>query len=208
MSSTTTLLERNRVFAERFTDGDLPILPKLRTVVLTCGDARVDPAHILGLELGDAVVIRNNGGRVTDTVVDEVAALAFIVAQIDGDEPGPFELVIMQHTHCGAERFADPKVQHVLKEHIGVDVSSIAIADHEQSLRHDIDRLRDAASLPGHIVVSAYIYDVEHGGVTEIASPTSLESARTKSTSGEVGGSSAVASEMPSLTCESEGTHN
>ncbi len=76
MSNTTTLLERNRLFASDFAAADLPILPKLRTVVLTCGDARVDPAHILGLELGDAVVIRNNGGRVTPEVVQEIAALA------------------------------------------------------------------------------------------------------------------------------------
>ena len=84
MSSTTTLLERNRQFAGDFSAADLPILPKLRTVVLTCGDSRVDPAHILGLKLGDAAVIRNNGGRVTLEVVHEIAALAFMVAKMDG----------------------------------------------------------------------------------------------------------------------------
>ncbi|MBE9554394.1 MAG: carbonic anhydrase, partial [Proteobacteria bacterium] len=98
MSNTTTLLDHNRQFASDFSAADLPILPRLRTVVLTCGDSRVDPAHVLGLELGDAVVIRNNGGRVTPAVVHEIAALAFIVAKMDGGEPGPFELVIMQHT--------------------------------------------------------------------------------------------------------------
>ena len=67
MSSTTTLLHRNRQFASDFAAADLPILPKLRTVVLTCGDSRVDPEHILGLQLGDAVVIRNYGGRGTNT---------------------------------------------------------------------------------------------------------------------------------------------
>ena len=116
MSSTTTLLSRNRDFASDFAAGDLPFLPKLRTVVLTCGDSRVDPAHILGLELGDAVVIRNNGARVTPEVVHEIATLAFIVAKLDGAERGPFELVIVQHTQCGAERFADPDVQRALKD--------------------------------------------------------------------------------------------
>lgn len=205
MSSTTTLLERNRAFAASFVDGELPILPKLRTVVLTCGDSRVDPAHVLGLKLGDAVVIRNNGGRVTDAVVDEVAALAFIVAQIDGEMPGSFDLVIIQHTHCGAERFADPKVQYVLKEQLGVDVSSIAITDHVQSLKDDIRRLCDTDSLPGHIVVTGYIYDVEHGGLSEVAPPTSLEAARSGQQDVDRSERSNGDNQMPPLTCDTTG---
>lgn len=102
MSNATTLVDRNRQFASDFTTSELPILPKLRTAMLTCGDARVDPAHVLGLELGDAVIIRNNGGRVTREVVHEIAALSFMVAKMDGAETGPFALIIMQHTHCGA----------------------------------------------------------------------------------------------------------
>lgn len=174
MSSTTTLLERNRQFADDFTSADLPILPKLRTVILTCGDARVDPAHILGLELGDAVVIRNSGGRVTPAVVEEIAALSFIVAQMEGGKPGPFELVLMQHTQCGAERFADPNLQHALKEKTGIDVSSVAIVDHELSLREDVERLRNAPEVPGYIIVSGFIYDVQHGHVREVMAPTAL----------------------------------
>lgn len=176
MTSTTTLLERNRQFASDFSAADLKPLPKLRTVVLTCGDARVDPAHILGLKLGDAVVVRNNGGRVTPAVLEEIAALAFIVAKMDGDKPAPFELVIVQHTQCGAERFADPDFQHALKEHLGVDVSSVAIADHEESLREDVDRLRNAPAVPGYIIVSGYIYDVQSGQVCEIIPPAPLAS--------------------------------
>jgi len=176
MSNTTTLLNRNREFTSTFTAADLPVLPKLRTVVLTCGDSRVDPAHVLGLELGDAVVIRNNGGRVTQEVVHEIAALAFMVAMMDGDEPGPFELIIMQHTQCGAERFADPEFQRVLKEQIGVDVSSSAITDHEQSLREDVERLRSATEVPRHIVVSGFIYDVKNGFVREVIAPSAIGS--------------------------------
>lgn len=174
MSNTTTLLERNRQFASDFAAADLPILPKLRSVVLTCGDARVDPAHILGLELGDAVVIRNNGGRVTPEVVHEIAALSFLVARMDGAERGPFELIIIQHSECGAERFADPDLQRALKEQLGVDVSSVAITDHELSLREDVERLRSAPEVPGHIVVSGFIYDVRHGHVREVIAPAAL----------------------------------
>lgn len=176
MTNTALLLERNRRFADEFTAADLPILPKLRTVVLACADARVDPAHILGLELGDAVVIRNNGGRVTPAVLDEIAALAFMVARMDGAESGSFDLILMQHTQCGAERFADPGFQRALKEHIGIDVSSVAITDHEQSLHEDVERLRGAPAVPRHIVVSGLIYDVKHGTVREVIPPAALSS--------------------------------
>lgn len=174
MSSTTTLLDRNRRFAGDFASHDLPILPKLRTVILTCGDARVDPAHVLGLELGDAVVIRNNGGRVTPAVVEEIAALTFMVVQMEGGEPGPFELVLMQHTQCGAERFADPNLQSALKKKTGIDVSSVAITDHELSLHEDVERLRNAPEIPGYIMVSGFIYDVQHGNIREVIAPAPL----------------------------------
>ena len=174
MSNTTTLLNRNRQFVSDFAAADLPIIPKMRTVIITCGDSRVDPAHVLGLELGDAVVIRNNGGRVTQAVVEELAAMSFMVAKMDGAEPGPFEVVIIQHTQCGAERFADPDFQKILKEHVGVDVSSTAISDHDQSLREDVERLRSAPEVPGYIVVSGLIYDVQHGRVREVIAPAAL----------------------------------
>ncbi len=174
MNSTATLLDRNRQFASNFAAADLPPMPKLRTVVLTCADPRVDPAHILGLELGDGAVIRNTGGRVTREVIEEIAALAFMVSKIEGGEPGPFQLVIMQHTNCGAERFADPEFQHALKAHVGVDVSSVAITDHEQSLHEDVERLRTAPELPGHITVSGLLYDVEQGRAREIIAPAPL----------------------------------
>lgn len=174
MTSTAILQERNRHFAKNFTHGDLPILPKMRSVILTCVDARVDPAHVLGVELGDAVVIRNNGGRVTPAVIEEIATLAFMVAKLDGDAPEPFEVVIMHHTQCGAERFADPEFRKALKAHIGVDVSSVAISNHQDSLREDIERLRKADTVPGHIIVSGYIYDVKNGQIREVAPPKPL----------------------------------
>lgn len=176
MSSTMTLVERNRRFAGDFAAADLPILPKMRAVLLACGDARVDPAHVFGLEPGECVVIRNNGGRVTRAVIDEIAALAFVVARMDGGTPGPFELILMQHTQCGAERFADPGVQQAIKERLGVDVSESAIADHELSLREDVERLRTAPGVPGYIVVSGLLYDTRSGRVREVISPAPLGS--------------------------------
>lgn len=174
MSSTKTLTQRNHVFANQFAAADLPVLPKLRTVLLACGDARVDPAHVFGLELGDSVVIRNNGGRVTQDVLNEITTLAFMVAKMEGDKPGPFEVVLMQHTKCGAERFADPQFQSMIQQRLGVDVSHSAITDHEQSLRDDVERLRRAQEIPRYVVVSGYLYDVQTGRVREVIAPAAL----------------------------------
>ena len=174
MSTTPELLTRNQKFASDFAAADMPILPKLRTVIVTCVDARVDPAHVLGLELGDAVVMRNNGGRVTREVIEEIATLAFMVAKIDGDTPGSFEVVLMQHTQCGAERFADPAFQSAIKGHLGIDVSEVAITNHEKDLKRDIQRLRDAEEIPRYVVVSGFIYDVHDGLVRQIVAPAKL----------------------------------
>jgi len=174
MTNTATLINRNQQFANNFSAADLPMLPKLGMVIVTCGDARVDPAHVLGLELGDAVVIRNNGGRITQSVLEEIAAMSFMAAMMGKGKPGAFEVVIIQHTQCGAERFADPKFQKAIKEKIGIDVSSTAISNHEESLQEDVERLRNALELPGYIIVSGYIYDVQHGSVREVIAPSAL----------------------------------
>ncbi len=174
MQPTPTLLERNRQFADRFDGAALPMLPHLRTVVLTCGDPRVDPAHVLGLELGEAAVMRNNGGRVTTEVLHEIAAIAFLVGQLECGEPGPFHLILLQHTECGAERFADPQLQRTLHEKLGVDVAPVAIHDHEESLRADVERLRAAPEIPGYIVVSGLLYDVHTGRGRVVVPPAPL----------------------------------
>lgn len=174
MTSTPTLVARNAQFAETFALGDIPPLPKMRTVILTCADARVDPAHVLGLELGDAMVIRNTGGRVTPEVIDEITSLIFMVGMMTGDPQSKFELVLMQHTQCGAQRFADPQFQAALKAKTGVDVAPLAIADHDTSLRGDITLLRASANIPDHVILSAYVYDVSNGNLREVEGPAPL----------------------------------
>ncbi len=174
MTATSALLARNKSFSETFDAADLPALPKLGTMILTCIDARVDPAHVLGLDLGDAVVIRNNGGRVTDATLQEIGAIAFMVKQMSGGEGGGFELMILQHTQCGAQRLADPELQKMLKTSLEIDVAQSAIHDHEETMREDIERLRNAPGIPGNIVVSAFLYDVNTGKAREVVAPTVL----------------------------------
>lgn len=179
MSTQSELILRNRKFSSDFNHGEMPVLPALRTVLLTCADARVDPAHVLGLGLGEAVVIRNNGGRVTRAVIEEIATLAVMVTAItEGRETG-FELILMQHTQCGAQRLADPELRSMLKNKIGIDVSDYAISNHADDLMTDIGRLASAPELPDTIEVSAMLYDVSDGTAREVAPSRKLGDWRT-----------------------------
>ncbi len=174
MTPQSELLNRNKAFASSFDKADLPILPTLQTLI-ACLDARTDPAHLFGLELGDAVVIRNTGGRVTRAVIEEVATLAALVrAAINGQEPR-FNVILMQHTQCGAQRLAQPEMQAMMKDKLGIDVSEYAIHDQRSDLMGDIDRLCAAVQVPGGISVSATLYDVATGLVEEIAPAKSLQ---------------------------------
>ncbi len=176
MADVQTLIDRNLVFASSFDQGDLTILPRLSTLVLTCVDARVDPAHILGLELGDAVVMRNIGGRVTDDVVEHIAILQALVGLVGGGSAA-LEVAIVHHTDCGASRFANPQVRQRLGQAAGTGEAAIerlAITDPQTSVAEDLDRLRAAPTLPDELVVAGYVYDVTDGHVREAFAPASL----------------------------------
>jgi len=86
MSDLPQLLEGNRRFTAHFADGELPIRPRLSTIVLTCLDARVDPARLFDLQLGDALVIRNGGGRINPGVLADLAVLGLLTAALPGDK--------------------------------------------------------------------------------------------------------------------------
>ncbi|MCZ6462145.1 MAG: carbonic anhydrase [Actinobacteria bacterium] len=174
MTDTQTLIDRNHDFASSFNQGDLPLLPRLSTLVLTCLDARVDPAHLLGLELGDAVVMRNIGGRVTDEVIEQIAILRALAEFAGGVA---LEVAIVHHTDCGASRFANPEVRQRLGQAAGTGeaaIETLAITDPQTSVAEDIDRLRAAPTLPDELVVAGYVYDVTDGHVREAFAPASL----------------------------------
>ena len=105
------LLDSNRSFAEQFKAGDLKIRPRRSTILLTCVDARVDPAHFFGLELGDALVIRTTGGRVNPAVMTDLAVLGVLGSNLAGPGAVLPELVLIHHTDCGMSRFVDPVLQ-------------------------------------------------------------------------------------------------
>ena len=178
MSDLPQLLEGNRRFAAQFSDSTLPIRPRLSTVVLTCLDARVDPAHLFDLKLGDALVIRNAGGRINPGVLTDLAVLGLLAAALPGDKKMTPELVILHHTDCGMSRFADPSAQEALAQRLGIEPGDVArtmaITDPVKSVKDDIARLRETPGPPDTLVVSGLVYDVANGTVEQIVPPGPL----------------------------------
>jgi carbonic anhydrase len=176
MPDLDTLLERNRRFSESY-EGGLPTFPRLSTFVLTCVDSRVDPASFLGLELGDALVFRNPGARVTDAVELELGIMVALVSRGLGDAFAGLSLALIQHTGCGFERVDDPEVAADLSQRLGLAPSyfeGLANRDHARCLREDIERLRRSSLVPNRLVVSGHLYCVETGTLKEIVPPAPL----------------------------------
>ena len=175
MSDLAELYARNAAFAEDFDLGHLPIRPNLSTLILTCVDARVDPAHYAGIGVGDAFVLRNAGARVTDAVALEVSMLWMLMAMASGATPS-LELVIIEHTACGMARFADPEVAAKVTDRFGTAtvVDTYAIADPAESIRSDIERLRANEMVPSELAVSGHVYDIATGRLSTVVETAPL----------------------------------
>ncbi len=172
-----TLLERNRSFAAQFKAGDLTIRPRMSTILLTCVDSRVDPAHLLGLGLGDAVVIRNAGGRITPAVMGDLGVLGVLANNMPGGNAMQPELVVIHHTDCGMSRLANPAVQEQVAKKLGLsidEVAAMAITDPTTSVQDDVERLRLTPGTPDQLVVSGFVYDVSDGTVSQVVPPAPL----------------------------------
>ena len=158
-------LERNRAFAAAGGHEGAVVFPNLRLFVITCLDPRVDPAHFLGLELSDAIVVRNVGGRVTPEVINDIAFIGQIAETVLPDGP-LFEVAIVHHTQCGAGALADETFRHDYAQRIGADESELvdqAVLDPAATVTSDVQRLRSAAAIPPRVTVSGHVYDVVTG---------------------------------------------
>ena len=173
MTRMTPLLERNEQFAATYTPAALG-LPTAQVIIVTCLDHRVDPAIILGLQLADAPVIRNTGGRVTPAVIDDLAYLAFLAEQLAGG-PGArdtlFEVAVMHHTQCGTGFLADPGFRHQAAEATGLPEAALeasAVADPHLTVKADVERLLSSPRLSPKVSVSGHVYDIATGRVTAV----------------------------------------
>jgi carbonic anhydrase len=165
-----TALERNRQFAAAGGHVGAVVMPTLRTFVVTCLDPRTDPAHFLGLDLSDAMVVRNVGGRVTQEVVNDVAFIGQLVEAAIPDGP-LFEVAVIHHTQCGAGALANDTFRHKFAERTGGDEESLrhrAVIDPAVTVAEDVQLLRSARSISPRVRISGHVYDVLSGIVTPV----------------------------------------
>lgn len=161
-----TLVTRNKTYAVDHVPR--PPLPTMNTIVICCLDARIDPASFLGLELGEALVVRNAGGRFTKAVEQELAVIIAMVSKALGRPLRP-NIVVVHHTDCGVENLANPELAASLSQACSVDasfVAAMAISDHETSLRTDLANISASVHLPAGLPVSGVIYDQGTGAAT------------------------------------------
>jgi carbonic anhydrase len=175
MTKMTPLLQRNEQFARSYTSAALG-LPTAHVVVVACLDHRVDPAIVLGLQLGDAPVIRNAGGRVTQAVIDDIAFFAFLIDQLSGAEAADplFEVAVVHHTQCGTGFLADPSFRRLAAAATGLAEAALeasAVADPHTTVKADVERLLTSPLLSPKVSVSGHVYDIASGQVTTTVDP-------------------------------------
>lgn len=171
MTNLAPLLQRNQTFAATAEHANLTPIHRLRLFVITCVDPRVDPARFLGLELGEALVLRNAGGRVNAEAVEEVALIATMSEAVLGDQAPPFEVAVLHHTRCGTALLADEAFRSRYARRIGADperFGDVAVTDPDTTVRADVQRLRASPALPSTVSVSGHVYDVETGLVRTV----------------------------------------
>lgn len=180
MSRVQELLARNVKFAEEGSHMGVAPLPSLGLFVVSCLDARVDPAHFLGVRSGEALVLRNAGGRVNSEVLREVAFIALLTEQMFGDEAPGFEVAVIHHTGCGSAFLADPDFRGKFAGMVGVEEAGLedaAVTDPEASVRSDVQRLLDFEAIPERVTASGHVYDVDTGLVSTVV-PAVADSGR------------------------------
>jgi len=162
MTATDELLKNNEAYAASFSKGDLPLPPAKKVAVVACMDARLDVARALGLEEGDAHVIRNAGGVVTE---DEIRSLA-ISQRLLGTE----EIILIHHTDCGMLTFTDDDFKQQILEDTGQKPgwAAEAFADLDVDVQQNVARIKASPFVPKTDKVRGFVYEVETGKLREV----------------------------------------
>jgi carbonic anhydrase len=163
MADSEDLLARNAELASGFDAGGLAMPPQRKVAVVACMDTRLDPTRTLGLQPGDAHVIRNAGGVVTD---DAIRSLV-ISQRLLGTE----EIVLIHHTDCGMLTFTDDEVLDAIETEVGTrpDFALRSFADLDEDVRQSMAAVRANPFLPHTTSVRGFVYDVETGTLREVA---------------------------------------
>lgn len=163
MSATDELLKNNEAYVASFAKGDLPIPPAKGVAVVACMDARLNIYGMLGLKEGDAHVIRNAGGVVTD---DEIRSLLISQRLL-----GTTEIVLIHHTECGMLTFTDDALKDQIQSETGIrpPFSLEAFPDLEGNLRQSIARIKASPFIPHKDSVRGFVYEIETGKLHEVS---------------------------------------
>jgi carbonic anhydrase len=162
MSVTDELIRNAEDYAARFTKGDLPLPPAKKIAIVACMDARLDPQALLGLSEGDAHVIRNAGGVITD---DEIRSLS-ISQRLLGTE----EIFLIHHTDCGMLTFHDDDFRRSIQDETGIkpEWAAEAFPDVDEDVRQSIARIHASPFVPRKESVRGFVYEVETGKLREV----------------------------------------
>jgi carbonic anhydrase len=163
MSVTDELIKNNERYAASFDKGDKPLPPARGVAVVACMDARLHVSSMLGLEIGDAHIIRNAGGVVTDDAIRSLVISQRLL--------GTREIIIIHHTDCGMVTFTDDAVKAQIKEDTGIrpPFSLEAFPDAGDDVRQSIARIKASPFIPHRDSVRGFVYDVSTGRLNEVA---------------------------------------
>jgi carbonic anhydrase len=161
MSEIPKFLKANERYAASFKKGHLPMPPARHVAVVACMDARLDPARVLGLEEGDAHVIRNAGGRAADALRSLVISQQLL---------GTREVVVIHHTDCGMLTFTDAQLRKKIHDGLGADtdIDFLPFSDVDASVRDDVAAIRGSRLLLKDAPVSGFVYDVKTGQLRQV----------------------------------------
>jgi len=168
MSVTNDLVRNNHAYASSFKKGDLPLPPGKKLAVVACMDARLDVHKILGIQEGDAHVIRNAGGAITDDAIRSLAISQRLL--------GTKEIILIHHTDCGMLTFQDDDVRKQIEKETGVRPTFAleAFPDLDDDVRQSIARIKASPFVPNKTDVRGFVYDVRTGKLSEVAAAVAV----------------------------------
>lgn len=172
MSTIDELLQANEAYARSFDRGHLPLPPARRIAVLTCMDARIIPSRALGLEEGDAHVIRNAGGRARDALRSLIISQRLL---------GTREVAVIHHTDCGMLTFNNRELREKVREDLGSDTGEfdfLPFQDLEDSVREDVEFLQATQLLNPDTLIRGFVYDVRTGRLKEVTVEAGVDTGR------------------------------